>query len=245
MGTKRGVGARPCAKRRARPRSHRGDSGSAAVEFAIILPVLLLLVLGVIEFSLLLKDSAGLAATVRVGARTAASGAGAGDGVCAPDLPSGFVCAPPKYSPALVTSAINAMQTAGTAQTPDLIDSVLVYRANEVGWPGTTTNAVDANTYCSKIVSPTTLNDCVKFTYNKVANKFQYTSGGWDSAKINACINADLAQSVGVYMQASHPFVTRLFGATFTLNDKAVMRFEPLPIQSCNGTGSSATGGHS
>jgi hypothetical protein len=215
------------------------EQGAVAVEFAIVLPVLRLFVIGMIEFSLVMKDSSGLSATVRVGARTAASGAGSGDGVCSPNAPTGYVCAPAKYSPALVTSAINSMQTAGTSLTPDLIDYVLVYKANASGWPGTTTTSAAAESLCR-----TTGNDCVKFTYNKVANKFQYASGSWDSSTINACINAAASQSVGVYVKSSHPFMTSLFGSTLKLEDRTVMRFEPLPIQMCNGSGSPSTGGH-
>jgi hypothetical protein len=215
-----------------------------AVEFAILVPVLMILVMGMLEFSLVMKDSAGLSATVRVGVRTAASGAGAGDGVCSPDPPTGYVCAPAKYSPALVTSAINAMQTAGTALTPDIVDFVLVYRANANGWPGATTTAAAADAYCSQVLNPPAPNNCVKFTYNKIANKYQYVAGWWDSATINACINANALQSVGVYMKASHPYLTQVFGSKITLEDKAVLRFEPLPVQSCNGSGNPATGGH-
>jgi hypothetical protein len=39
--------------------------------------------------------------------------------------------------------------------------------------------------------------------------------------------------------------VTGLFGATIGLSDHAVMDFEPLPTASCNGSGSTSTGGHS
>ena len=34
-------------------------------------------------------------------------------------------------------------------------------------------------------------------------------------------------------MSASHPYLTKLFGSTITLTDRAVMRFEPLPANQC------------
>jgi Flp pilus assembly protein TadG len=48
------------------------DKGAAAVEFAIILPVLILFLFGIIELSILLFDNAMVNFSLRVGARTAA-----------------------------------------------------------------------------------------------------------------------------------------------------------------------------
>jgi hypothetical protein len=200
----------------------------------------MLFLFGMLEYSLVMRDSAGVSAAVRVGARVAASGAGAGDGICPNPLPDpSYTCAPARYSPALVTSAINAMQQAGTGLAPDQVNYVLIYRANPSGWPGTATNASSAVAQCVGAGS-----NCVKFTYNKSADKYQYSSGSWDSSTINACINSAIGQSVGVYLNASRPFMYRLLGTATTMDDNAVMKFEPLPIQSCNGTGSASSGGH-
>src|SRR5680860_1890223 len=49
-----------------------GERGAAAVEFALILPVLLLLVLGIIEFSRLYNVQISLSNAAREGARTMA-----------------------------------------------------------------------------------------------------------------------------------------------------------------------------
>lgn len=51
---------------------HRNSRGAAAVEFAIVLPVLLLLVMGIIEFGLLMKDYLAVSHASREGARYAA-----------------------------------------------------------------------------------------------------------------------------------------------------------------------------
>ncbi|MHA6668501.1 TadE/TadG family type IV pilus assembly protein [Homoserinimonas sp. A447] len=48
------------------------DSGAAAVEFALILPVLILLLMGLIEFSLLFNTQISLTQAAREGARTMA-----------------------------------------------------------------------------------------------------------------------------------------------------------------------------
>jgi Flp pilus assembly protein TadG len=57
---------------KAHRRRSRGDAGAAAVELAIVLPLLILLVFGIIEFSLLWHQSQGLQASAREGARVAA-----------------------------------------------------------------------------------------------------------------------------------------------------------------------------
>lgn len=50
----------------------RGERGAAAVEFALVVPLLLLLVLGIAEFGRAYNTSATLASAARTGARTMA-----------------------------------------------------------------------------------------------------------------------------------------------------------------------------
>ena len=60
--------------KRARPGpvgGRRGDEGAAAVEFAIVLPLLLVLLFGIIEFGVLLFDKAMITNASREGARRA------------------------------------------------------------------------------------------------------------------------------------------------------------------------------
>ena len=56
---------------RARRRARRED-GQAYVEFALVLPILLLVVMGIIQFGTVFKDYIALTDSVRVGARQAA-----------------------------------------------------------------------------------------------------------------------------------------------------------------------------
>ncbi len=51
----------------------RGEGGAAVVEFAIVVPVLLTLVMGIIDFGRMYAVAASLAAAARDGARTAAA----------------------------------------------------------------------------------------------------------------------------------------------------------------------------
>lgn len=63
-------------KRRVNIKSERG---AAAVEFALVLPVFLLLVLGIITFGLIFKDYLGISHAAREGVRWAALGASQGE----------------------------------------------------------------------------------------------------------------------------------------------------------------------
>ena len=78
-------------------RSKNDESGAAAVEFAIVLPILLLLVFGIIEFGLLFNRFISVTHAAREGVRVAAltgdmlAGETAGE-QSAPDLVSPIDC---------------------------------------------------------------------------------------------------------------------------------------------------------
>lgn len=59
-----------------RPRRPRGDGGSAVVEFVVVLPLLLLLVLGVLQVGLALHVRATVTSAAAEGARAAALAGG-------------------------------------------------------------------------------------------------------------------------------------------------------------------------
>jgi hypothetical protein len=71
--------------------------------------------------------------------------------------------------------------------------------------------------------------NCVRFTWD-TGSQAWVASGTWDYQSQNAC--AGEADYVGVYVKAEHQYVTKLFGATRTLQDHTVMRFEPIPSSS-------------
>jgi hypothetical protein len=212
----------------------RGDRGASAVEFAIVVPLLLLILLGILEFAFVLRDDLSVSSAVRVGARTAASGAGAGKAVC-PPIPDGLVNCPfVTDTPQLAQSAANAIQKAGSAMPQGNIDEIWVYKANASGFAGqaTTLDQMTASGGPGCVKNPTLDLACVKYVWRDSVGKFQYASGGWDSETIDGCIaNPD---SVGVYMKATHPFFTGFFSSTITMKDYAVQSFEPLPANVCD-----------
>jgi hypothetical protein len=232
------------------PGRQRNDAGAAAVEFAIVAPVLILLVIGMLEFTLFMRDTLSAGASVRAGARIASTRAGAGDAVCPNPLPEpSYVCAPANKSPKLAVDAVNVIQTSGAVMPRDYVNYVWVFKANALGWPGNSADAATAGPLCDVVG-----NDCVKFVWNRAADRYQYAAGSWDSSTIDACLMAidpdsgkrvlnSNSESVGVFMQATHPFLTGFFGLSVPIQSRAVLRFDPLEARSCNGHGI-GNGGH-
>jgi hypothetical protein len=225
-----------------RLRRRRNERGAAAVEAALITPILVLLVFGIIEFSFVLRDYQVVSSDVRAGARIASTGADAGPGTC-----EVYVGAPPctsGNSPALAQLAADAIQREGSAMPPNSINYILVYQANDKGFPG-------ANGSTAMPSSCAGVANCVKFTWQpnaaSGAGAFRYADGVWLSKNISACFPGNATwplNRVGVYMNATHKMITGLFGSSITISDRAAFDFEPLPTASCNGSGTTAGGGH-
>jgi hypothetical protein len=211
-----------------------------------VLPVLLLLVIGMLEFSLLMRDWLGLSSSVRVGARIAATGAGAGEVTDCTDKPASCVTGIPN----LVEATAIAITQAGTAMPKNSIDELWVYQANNSGFPTNTTptsangwnNNGDGATTEAAALAAGCHESCIRYIWSDAFGRFVFpqpptyaagSGGHWNAKLINACINDVKGQSVGVYMKATHPLVTKLFGASFGLKDRSVMKFEPLPPKDC------------
>jgi hypothetical protein len=210
-----------CALRR------RREDGAVAVEAALVMPILALMVFGIIEFGFLMKDYAGVSALVRTGVRIASTGAGDGPGTC--ETGAGAPPCTSASSPALAQQAADAIQRSGIVSNPDQIQYILVYKANDKGYPG-----ADGSTAMPADCSATT--NCVMFKWKPALNQFKYFSGTWTSTSISACFPGNATNPmdrVGIYLKASHPMITGLFGTSISLSDRAVMDFEPLATQSC------------
>ena len=89
-----------------RPVSRRSQSGVAAVEFALILPVLLLIVFGIINFGLYLYDKAVVTNASREGARA---------GIVSVVSGNGFGTPPGCTAQTSVTSGVNTAQCVATS----------------------------------------------------------------------------------------------------------------------------------
>lgn len=219
------------------PKRKRREDGAVALEAALVTPILLILVFGIIEFSFALRDYVVVVSDSRVGARIASTGAGFGPQKdCSTDetLP----CVPDTV-PLLAQAAARAIQRSGSAMPMENINYILIYKANEQGYPG-----VDGN----KTMPSSCPSNCVKFAWRPgkdpdVDGEFKYAGGSWPSRSISACFPENLDR-VGVYVDTTHEGLTGFFFKNLNISDHAVMNFEPLATSIC-GSGGPGNGGHS
>jgi Flp pilus assembly protein TadG len=222
----------PRAPGRARRRGHRG---AVAVEAALVTPIIITMVLGIMEFSLILRDYVAVSSSVRVGARIASANPASGPGTACLPTP----CTPAN-APNFAAMAANAIQQAGSTMPQSSIDYIMVYQANQSGYPapaGTSNAAIVTNTATTPPSTTSTtpcspFANCVAYRWVDASNAFVYASGSWASASVDACPTT--GYSVGVWMHATHKNLTSFFGSTKGLSDRTVMKFEPLPTMSCN-----------
>ena len=197
----------------------RSERGAVAIEAALLTPVLCLILFGIIEMSLMMRDVVSVNSSVRVGARIASVSAAAGP--CTTPCTAGT-------APALAQAAADSIQRAGSAMPKDSIERVLIYEA-----AGTDGIPIGKTSPWTDMTCGTT--NCVTYVWNAASDKFVYSAGTWNTSQINACVNDPSGDAVGVALIATHDWVTGLFGGPngFQLSERSVMQFEPLPNESC------------
>ncbi|MCW4385432.1 pilus assembly protein [Salinibacterium sp. SYSU T00001] len=106
-------------------RRFRAERGAVAVEFALVVPVLLMMVFAIVEFGIIYNSQLQVTAAVREGAREAALGASAAE------VRSTVVAAASGLTPDL--TAANVRVTPATCSTgADVTVSVVDYRAGSI-----------------------------------------------------------------------------------------------------------------
>lgn len=207
-----------------RRRARTGSRGAVAIEAALVTPLLLIIVFGIIEMAFLMKDDVALTSLVRQGGRTASSALA--DHHEQSHNPSEYCVAPTcsvENAPELADVTAMAIQRAGAALPKDSIDVLWIYKADADGYPAGNSGS-DHFASCST--------DCVVYKWSSTDGAFDYVSGTWLADDINACTGSDL-DTVGVYMRATHSFLTGLFSNGVDITDHAVFAFEPLEPTIC------------
>ena len=206
-------------RRRARRSEERG---AVAIEAALVTGVVFAMIFGIVEMAFLMRDHVGVASAARAGARAASVGAAAGSCTTSP---ADSVPCPGNSVPELAQLAADAIASANTVLPPDSVTYIMVYKANEDGFPGTATS-MPALSGCGT--------DCVAYRWYPSQNRFRYAQGSWDSRQINGCSGSPAPlDAVGVQVVVSHDFLTGVFGQSMELSDHSVMSFEPLPNNTC------------
>jgi Flp pilus assembly protein TadG len=173
------------------------ERGTVLVEAAVVLPLLIVLVLGIVEYSVAFNKSATVANASRAGARTASA------------LPKDSV-----YS----TKAADAVAAALTSLGSSAPEEVWIYK-------------VDPATADSPIGSFGSCTDCVGYTWNPSTGTFNTSAplgaNAWTANEQNACVDSTHPDRIGVYVKATHKYLSGVFGSQRTLEARTVMRLEP------------------
>ena len=185
-------------------RNPANERGAALLEFALVAPILILLVFGIIEYGMFFKDYLTVSNTTRAGARV---GSAAGSNADA------------DYQ---ILQAVNTAASAlpGGAGS---IERITIYRsASTGGAPTTTCQTTSSAADGCNVYTPSALNQPVA--------RFGCGPGSLDSAwcpttrQDSQAIGPDY---IGVWVKTTHNFATKLFGTSRTITDSVVMRIEP------------------
>ncbi len=201
------------------PRRLRGDDGTALIEFALVAPVLIVLVLGLIEFGTFWREQNLLVRSSQSASRT-----GATQGT-------------QRYAD---YNTLQSIRSSLSALDNSTIDKVIIYRADSAD------GRVPAA--CKSIAAPNDLtakgsaaNRCNVYSQAQVdyagspLSVFRGTDscsgGSWDAfwCPSNRSRGTDVSDPdyVGVYVQVSYETVSGLLTDTLTASATAVFRLEP------------------
>jgi len=188
----------------------RGESGAVIVEFALVLPFMALMAMGIMEFGLARQDKL----TVQTGARSGVRvGSAAGNAATADKN--------------LLLGAGSALNDIGLAN----VNWVVVYKST------TTDGAVPAS--CTSPTPHSVSSSCNAYSGAQLqqvvagtapASWFGCGAGSLDASwcpTSRLTIQANGADYLGVWLSARHPMFTGFFGSALTLTDNAIMRLEP------------------
>lgn len=194
----------------------RDERGGVAVEFTLVVGILLALTFGIMDFAVFLRDTTAASNAVRDAARTASA------------LPRFGVS--PAINPtfghdgndggSFASRASDVFDTTGGAIPQRSIDELWVYLASADGYPQGTAGF----TGCPETT-------CVRYRWwdadgpGPEEPAFQYVSGSWDPLDITACPGD--ADSVGVYLRVDHQPLIGWFSTDGAITDSVVARFEP------------------
>jgi hypothetical protein len=180
------------------------ERGAALVEFALVAPVLLLLIFGAFEYGMFFKDYLTVSNTTRTGARVGSAAGSSADA---------------DYQ---ILQAVKAAATALPGGSSS-IQYISIYRSTSTGGGPTSTcqttsSASDrCNVYTSSALS-------------QPVGKFGCGAGSLDSVWCPTTRGDSQAigpDYIGVWVKTTHGFVTKLFGPSKTITDTVVMRIEP------------------
>lgn len=189
---------------RSSQRHSERERGASLLEFALVAPVLLLLIFGALEYGMFFKDYLTVSNTTRTGARV---GSAAGSGADA------------DYQ---ILQAVKAAATALPGGSSS-IQAISIYKATSAGG-GPSATCQTASSSADKC------NTYTAAAFAQPLTKFGCGAGSIDSVWCPTTRGDSQAigpDYLGVWVKTTHGFVTKLFGTSRTITDGVVMRIEP------------------
>jgi Flp pilus assembly protein TadG len=187
-------------------------AGQSLVEFAFVVPVFLLILLGMLEFGIAFTHDQTLAYATREGARTGAA------------LASGnttYPCTTPNFDAPIVAAVQRVLKSTGSPIDINRITSLNVYLAKNDGTATTSVNTWVLAPGGGPVVDGKALD-------------FKETTTGWSPCSRNNGVGAD---GLGVSLVYDYKFQTSLSGimrfmfgtawSSLTMSDKTVMNLNP------------------
>jgi hypothetical protein len=185
-----------------------GERGATLVEFAIIAPVLSMLIFGMIEYGLLFRDYLTVSNVTRTGARV---GSAAGNQPLA------------DYNILQAVKAAAGALPGGVAS----IDKIIVYK----------TTSADGAPPAACITGGSQSGSCNVYLKADAAWNLPTTSFGCGAGSVDLLwcpttsgyrsVSQANASYIGVWVTVNHKFMTGFFGSAKTITDSVVMRMEP------------------
>jgi hypothetical protein len=196
--------------------------GAVIIETALVAPLLLVIVLGIVEMALLMRDDNALSSLVEEGGRHATSalrGEAVPFAAVAEHCSAACSRSPERPWTDAVATAIGRTQE---GLSKDAVDELWVYKANAQGYPGGADNTSFGA--CDR--------SCVAYRWNAARGSFEYVRGSWPGAEADVCAAED---AVGVYVRATHPFLSGVLSEGVHISDHAVFSFSPASCSSVRG----------
>jgi Flp pilus assembly protein TadG len=193
----------------------RGQQGAVLVEAALVLPVMILVVMGIIEFGFAFASSTTTTGSSRSGARLGA----------AAYATAGTISTNQRSAADQIADTVSADLVGLTSAEPV---GMLIYRVDKTSTDGAPVGGFPTDNG----ISTGCTTDCFRYEWD--GSKMAWDSGGWPDP--DAC-GMEL-DSIGVYVKAKHNYITGMIGDHVYVDGETVMRLEPLPSDQCSGSNS-------
>lgn len=202
-------------------RRHDGERGQGMVEFAMLVPAFMLLLLGMLEFGFLFDHTLTLQYASREGARVGSALANGG-GALGCNFAAGESPNAADVDPLVIAAVTRVLMSPGSRVAVDQVPTIRIYSANSTG--GQVGSLVNVWTYAPG-GGPDV--DGRRLDYRE-------TSVGWAACSRR---NGSPVDSIGVSLTYTYDFTTplgnilRFFGgsgwSSITVSDRTVMALNP------------------